>query len=164
VTALQSMRSAIQAAANPNQDMCAVHVVVSCTTSMIARLLKQLAHEEGEEATERKDSPKKRYNVSVYPSIRTALLTQAYAADECWFCLSNPNLAKHLIVAVGGECYLTLPKGQLIPTHGPDATAKKGISLVPGGGHLLIVPIAHFPTLASISSDTSISVMDEIER
>jgi hypothetical protein len=62
------MRSAIQAAANPNQGMCAVHVVVSCTTSMIARLLKQLAHEEGEEATERKDSPQKRYNVSVYPS------------------------------------------------------------------------------------------------
>ncbi|KAF7311468.1 Nuclear protein [Mycena kentingensis (nom. inval.)] len=28
--------------------------------------------------------------------------------DECWFCLSNPNLAKHPIVAIGAECYVTL--------------------------------------------------------
>lgn len=48
-----------------------------------------------------------------------------------WFCLSNPKVTKHLIVAIGGETYVTLPKGQLIPTD-------EGKSLVPGGGHVLV--------------------------
>eukprot|EP01122_Echinamoeba_exundans_P005344 TRINITY_DN15511_c0_g1_i1.p1 TRINITY_DN15511_c0_g1~~TRINITY_DN15511_c0_g1_i1.p1 ORF type:complete len:578 (+),score=80.51 TRINITY_DN15511_c0_g1_i1:47-1735(+) len=43
----------------------------------------------------------------------------------CWFCLSNPEVEKHLIVSIGDECYLTLAKGGLTPHHS------------------LIVPIAH---------------------
>lgn len=48
-----------------------------------------------------------------------------------WFCLSNPRVTKHLIVGIGKETYVTLPKGQLIPTHG-------AAPLVPGGGHVLV--------------------------
>lgn len=59
--------------------------------------------------------------------------------DQCWFCLSNPRLEKHLIVALGEECYMTLPKGQ-VPLSS-DSSA-----LVPGGGHVLLVPIAHIPS------------------
>jgi hypothetical protein len=84
-------------------------------------------------------------------------------ADECWFCLSNPNLAKHLITAVGNECYVTLPKGQLIPT-GPNAKSKTSLPATPGGGHVLIVPIAHFPTLASASGESASAVLDEVDR
>ena len=60
--------------------------------------------------------------------------------QDCWFCLSNPQCAKHLIVAIGTECYIAMPKGQLPPTSDP-------MSPVPGGGHVLIIPIEHFPSL-----------------
>ncbi|KAI6036431.1 CwfJ C-terminus 1-domain-containing protein-like protein [Pisolithus microcarpus] len=82
--------------------------------------------------------------------------------DECWFCLSNPNLAKHLIVSIGTECYLTLPKGQIIPTQ--SAAAGSNISLVPGGGHVLIVPIAHQPTYTTISPDIAPPIIEETDK
>ncbi|TFY76541.1 hypothetical protein EWM64_g7470 [Hericium alpestre] len=85
------------------------------------------------------------------------------APDECWFCLSNPALAKHLIVAIGEECYVTLPKGQLVPTHAREQHPDARLSNVPGGGHVLIVPIAHFTTLSSIPDDLRGSVEKEIQ-
>lgn len=60
--------------------------------------------------------------------------------QDCWFCLSNPQCAKHLIVDIGSECYIAMPKGQLPPTSDP-------LSPVPGGGHVLIIPIEHIPSL-----------------
>ncbi|CCM03628.1 uncharacterized protein FIBRA_05772 [Fibroporia radiculosa] len=84
------------------------------------------------------------------------------APDECWFCLSNPNLAKHLIVSIGTECYVTLPKGQIIPTH--TAAAHSNAPAVPGGGHVLIVPITHYPTFTSIPSDLAGPILDETQR
>ncbi|KAF8896981.1 CwfJ C-terminus 1-domain-containing protein-like protein [Mucidula mucida] len=80
-------------------------------------------------------------------------------SDECWFCLSSPNLAKHLVVAIGSECYVTLPKGQIIPTQ----SAADHVD-VPGGGHVLIVPIAHYPTLNTIAPDLAPPITEEIER
>ncbi|KAJ3056074.1 hypothetical protein HK097_008202 [Rhizophlyctis rosea] len=47
---------------------------------------------------------------------------------QCWFCLSNPGLEKHLIVDVQSNTYVTLAKG----------------SLIEWGGHMLIVPIGHY--------------------
>ncbi|KAG6898272.1 hypothetical protein C0992_000717 [Termitomyces sp. T32_za158] len=79
--------------------------------------------------------------------------------DECWFCLSNPNLAKHLIVAIGSECYLTLPKGQIIPTQSSSDRV-----VVPGGGHILIVPITHFPTYTTLPEDLAGPVVEETEK
>ncbi|KAH7911427.1 CwfJ C-terminus 1-domain-containing protein-like protein [Hygrophoropsis aurantiaca] len=79
--------------------------------------------------------------------------------DECWFCLSNPNLAKHLIVSIGTECYVTLPKGQIIPTQ--SAADHGNIFTVPGGGHVLIIPIAHHPTFTTIPSDIAPPIIDE---
>lgn len=55
-------------------------------------------------------------------------------AGECWFCLSNPKVTKHLIASIGNECYVTLPKGQVPNTQ-------DGSSPVPGGGHVLIIPV-----------------------
>lgn len=52
---------------------------------------------------------------------------------------------------------MTLPKGQIHATHDNAAAP-----LVPGGGHVLIVPIAHYPTLASLAPDTGASVLDEV--
>ncbi|KAG8943435.1 hypothetical protein FRC04_002900 [Tulasnella sp. 424] len=78
--------------------------------------------------------------------------------DECWFCLSNPRVTKHLIVSIGSECYMTAPKGQLPPTDGTGPTR------VPGGGHVLIIPISHYPTLQSVPSDLAIPIISEMER
>ncbi|KAF8965212.1 CwfJ C-terminus 1-domain-containing protein-like protein, partial [Flammula alnicola] len=78
------------------------------------------------------------------------------APDECWFCLSNPNLAKHLIVAIGSECYVTLPKGQIIPTHSSATHVD-----VPGGGHVLVVPITHYPTYSTIPPDLAPPIVEE---
>lgn len=36
---------------------------------------------------------------------------------SCWFCLSSPNVEKHLIVSIGTHCYLSLAKGGLIDEH-----------------------------------------------
>ncbi|OSX65607.1 hypothetical protein POSPLADRAFT_1044935 [Postia placenta MAD-698-R-SB12] len=84
------------------------------------------------------------------------------APDECWFCLSNPNLAKHLIVSIGTECYVTLPKGQIVPTH--TAADHPNAPAVPGGGHVLIVPITHYPTYSSIPPDLAAPIVQETER
>ncbi|KAF8584079.1 hypothetical protein K439DRAFT_1633822 [Ramaria rubella] len=80
--------------------------------------------------------------------------------DECWFCLSNPSVAKHLIVAIGSECYVTLPKGQLPPTQ----TTQSSLAPIPGGGHVLIVPISHYPTLSSIPTDLALPIVSEIAQ
>lgn len=68
---------------------------------------------------------------------RWELRVVSAAADECWFCLSNPKVTKHLIASIGAETYLTLPKGQLLDTSDPE-------SLVPGGGHVLIIPVSTY--------------------
>jgi len=83
--------------------------------------------------------------------------TRELAPNECWFCLSNPNLAKHLIVSVGEETYLTLPKGQVPDTNDPTWP-------IPGGGHVLIVPIGHNPIFASSASDQAKAMLGEIEK
>lgn len=90
--------------------------------------------------------------------------TREVGPDECWFCLSNPALTKHLIVTIGEECYLTLPKGKLVPTRNPGQYKDAEMSNVPGGGHVLIVPIAHCMTLDTVSSELRTPVLGECDR
>ncbi|KAF8322867.1 CwfJ C-terminus 1-domain-containing protein-like protein [Cantharellus anzutake] len=78
---------------------------------------------------------------------------------ECWFCLSNPGLSKHLIVSIGTEVYVTLAKGPLLPTD-PDTLSP---THVPGGGHILIIPISHYPTLSTIPTDLAPPVLSEVD-
>ncbi|TIA91448.1 hypothetical protein E3P99_01090 [Wallemia hederae] len=78
---------------------------------------------------------------------------QEITQDECWFCLSNPRVTKHLIVSIGEECYITLPKGQL---NDPKT------SNVPGGGHALVIPISHYPNLFSLPADIAQRVQSEL--
>ena len=67
--------------------------------------------------------------------------------DQCFFCLSNPNIAAHLITSIGNESYLTTAKGPLPPT---DFFEDLGFP-----GHILIIPFSHTPTLSSISDPES---------
>ncbi|KAK2753510.1 hypothetical protein FQN54_007900 [Arachnomyces sp. PD_36] len=63
--------------------------------------------------------------------------------SECFFCLSNPNIATHLITSIGTDCYLTTAKGPL-PTSNT-------FSSLGFPGHVLIIPLTHSPTFDSIS-------------
>lgn len=64
--------------------------------------------------------------------------------EDCYFCLSNPNLATHLVTSIGTDAYLTTAKGPLSTS-----------SMFPWLGfpsHVLIIPLAHTPTLMSIKN------------
>ena len=63
--------------------------------------------------------------------------------QECFFCLSNPNLSTHLITSIGNEAYLTIAKGPLIDTV--------TFPTLPLPMHILIIPLAHHPTFSLIS-------------
>lgn len=65
---------------------------------------------------------------------------------ECWFCLANPQVEKHMIVDIGDLLYTAVPKGGLVPQH------------------LLLVPIAHVPSLAYANSDTRREARLTIEK
>ncbi|PQE29264.1 putative meiotically up-regulated protein [Rutstroemia sp. NJR-2017a BBW] len=68
---------------------------------------------------------------------------------ECFFCLSNPNLATHLISSIGEEAYLTIAKGPLTTAT---TNAALGVNFP---AHALIIPLTHSPTLASIPEEES---------
>ena len=77
--------------------------------------------------------------------------------QECFFCLSNPNLATHLITSIADNTYLTTAKG---PLSDASTFPKLGFP-----AHVLIIPLSHSPTLASIS-DTEVrsATYDEMCR
>ncbi|KAK9368417.1 CwfJ C-terminus 1-domain-containing protein-like protein [Lipomyces kononenkoae] len=66
--------------------------------------------------------------------------------STCFFCLSNPQLAQHFIVSIGEESYVTTAKGPL------PLSDSQGLDCP---GHILIIPLSHSPTLASIPDSTT---------
>lgn len=77
--------------------------------------------------------------------------------SECFFCLSNPNVATHLITSIGTDAYLTTAKGPL--------TTADTYPVLGFPGHILIIPLAHSPTFGSIEdSDTRLSTYQEMQR
>lgn len=71
------------------------------------------------------------------------------APEECFFCLSNPNVETHMIVSIGTHSYITIAKGPLTEPNG-------GLNFA---GHLIIIPIRHQPVLAADSLE-----QDEIKN
>jgi hypothetical protein len=67
--------------------------------------------------------------------------------EQCFFCLSNPTLATHLISSIGDDAYLTIAKG---PLTTPETNAPSGIDFP---AHALIIPLTHSPTLALIPEE-----------
>ncbi|MCJ1384323.1 hypothetical protein MMC17_007439 [Xylographa soralifera] len=62
--------------------------------------------------------------------------------SECFFCLSNPSLATHLITSIATDTYLTTAKGPLsTPSTYPFLSFP---------AHMLLIPLTHAPTLAAI--------------
>ena len=76
---------------------------------------------------------------------------------ECFFCLSNPSLATHLITSIGDDAYLTTSKG---PLTTKDMYPKLGVPFP-----ILIIPLTHSPTLDLISDAANRqSVVKEMEK
>lgn len=62
--------------------------------------------------------------------------------SECFFCLSNPNVATHLITSIGNDSYVTTAKGPL--------TTETTYPELDFPAHMLIIPLTHAPTLSLI--------------
>ncbi|KAI8811766.1 CwfJ C-terminus 1-domain-containing protein-like protein [Cladochytrium replicatum] len=65
---------------------------------------------------------------------------------QCWFCLSNPTLESHLVVSINAETYVTVAKGALT-SH-----------------HVLVIPIAHFPSTRYMEVDAVNGDVPEEEK
>ncbi|VDP83087.1 unnamed protein product, partial [Schistosoma mattheei] len=44
-------------------------------------------------------------------------VTENRSHAACWFCLGNPQVKKHLIVSIGTQAYVALPRGPIVPDH-----------------------------------------------
>ncbi|KAK3847338.1 MAG: CwfJ C-terminus 1-domain-containing protein-like protein [Linnemannia gamsii] len=75
--------------------------------------------------------------------------------DPCWFCLSNPNVDKNLIVSIGTEVYMAMSKGQLPETPS---------SLVPGGGHVLLIGINHISSFGQGAPEALSDINSELRK
>jgi hypothetical protein len=64
---------------------------------------------------------------------------------ECFFCLSNPNIATQLITSIGNDSYMTTAKGPL----STDST----FPTLEFPAHMLIIPLVHTPTLGLIPEE-----------
>jgi hypothetical protein len=58
-------------------------------------------------------------------------------SEQCFFCLSNPNVETHMIISIGSHCYLTVAKGPLTRSN----------KNLPFSGHAIIIPIEHIPSI-----------------
>ncbi|OAD59303.1 CWF19-like protein 1 [Eufriesea mexicana] len=54
---------------------------------------------------------------------------------KCWFCLSSPEVSKHLVISVGTEIYVALARGGLVENH------------------FLILPITHHQSLSILPKE-----------
>ncbi|GJJ73386.1 hypothetical protein EMPS_05744 [Entomortierella parvispora] len=76
----------------------------------------------------------------------------------CWFCLSNPEVDKNLIVSIGTEVYMTLAKGQMPATENPTTT------LIPGGGHVILITINHYSSFATVDPEAKSDLDSELKQ
>jgi Protein similar to CwfJ C-terminus 1/Protein similar to CwfJ C-terminus 2 len=67
--------------------------------------------------------------------------------SECFFCLSNANVATHLITSIGNDSYLTTAKGPL--------TTESTFPNLDFPAHILIIPLTHAPTINLIPDEES---------
>ncbi|KAK5658881.1 hypothetical protein OQA88_1695 [Cercophora sp. LCS_1] len=63
--------------------------------------------------------------------------------DRCFFCLSNVNLPRHMIVSIADNAYMVTAKGPL-PTS--ETFEKLGLNFP---CHIIIAPIAHAPSIST---------------
>ncbi|EEB05980.1 CwfJ family protein [Schizosaccharomyces japonicus yFS275] len=77
--------------------------------------------------------------------------------ESCFLCLSNPAAAYHLIVAIGTESYMALPKGPL-------STTVTNENKMQFPGHVLIIPLAHVATLSELDEEAYQKTIGEMNK
>ena len=77
-------------------------------------------------------------------------------ASQCFFCLSNENIATHLVTSIGDSSYLTTAKGPLPQSQ---TFQKLGFPC-----HLLIIPFSHQPTLATMEEEERHATYAEMQK
>lgn len=84
-----------------------------------------------------KDCPEKTYSRKRKRTLNSAQ-SKVVDPSSCFFCLANPNLARHLIVSIGNAgSYVVLPKGGMTQNH------------------VIILPVDHKPTMRSMQEARS---------
>uniref|UniRef100_A0A1I7Y275 CWF19-like protein 1 n=1 Tax=Steinernema glaseri TaxID=37863 RepID=A0A1I7Y275_9BILA len=89
-----------------------------------------------EEEAERQHGRKRHHSGGDAPPEKRA------PSAPCWFCLSNKDVEKELIVSVGVHCYLAMPKGPLTDDH------------------LMVLTVGHIQSLVAASAE----VREELEQ
>lgn len=59
---------------------------------------------------------------------------------DCWFCLANPKVEKHMVVVVSPEVYVAVARGPIVPMH------------------VLILPVKHAPCYAACPPELQASL------
>ncbi|CAN6664386.1 CWF19-like protein Drn1p [Trichomonascus vanleenenianus] len=77
--------------------------------------------------------------------------------EGCFFCLSNPNLDKNLVVSIGDETYVALAKG---PLTTPQILDNK----IDFSGHALVLPLAHVPLWEHVPLESKDTVYVERQK
>lgn len=78
--------------------------------------------------------------------------------SRCFFCLSNPDLATHMVCAIGEQAYVASAKG---PLPASDTFTEADVHFP---GHQIIIPLAHEPTLRAIPNGESQATYTEMSR
>ena len=76
--------------------------------------------------------------------------------DECYFCLKNPAFSQHMVGSLATEAYLATAKGPL--------TTRSTFPELGFPGHILIIPIDHAPTVATLPAETRDSTAREMHN
>ncbi|KAF9161485.1 hypothetical protein DFQ26_004506 [Actinomortierella ambigua] len=141
------IRDCTQARAPPEGYVCNIckepgHFIADCTQK--ASVEKAREEERAQRNLQQQQHQQKRQQQRGPPGT---------TASPCWFCLSNPEVDKNLILSIGTEVYMTMAKGQLPSTPS---------SLVPGGGHVLLIAINHASNFGSVEEAAREQVHDDI--
>ncbi|KAI0125853.1 CwfJ C-terminus 1-domain-containing protein-like protein [Xylariales sp. AK1849] len=77
--------------------------------------------------------------------------------SQCFFCLSNADLATHMVCSIGDHAYVAAAKG---PLPASDSYTTSGLSF---SCHQIIVPLAHEPSMRAIPEER-LQTYKEMER
>ncbi|KAI1870149.1 hypothetical protein JX265_006319 [Neoarthrinium moseri] len=78
--------------------------------------------------------------------------------SQCFFCLSNPELATHMVCSIGENAYIASAKGPLPSSSTFSSTGLKF------PGHQIIIPFAHEPTMRAVPNGEGLPTYHEMAR
>mmetsp|Transcript_44570 Transcript_44570/g.127816 ORF Transcript_44570/g.127816 Transcript_44570/m.127816 type:complete len:664 (-) Transcript_44570:38-2029(-) len=65
--------------------------------------------------------------------------------SDCWFCLVNPKVEKHMIVSASKDVYLATARGPVVPTH------------------VMVLPVKHAPCFAACPPELQAAIQAHVQ-